>query len=274
MPSQQGLTIITVHKGLPIGFGRTLQSLGEQTHKCFAHIAVVADDDYFDESSRLHNEFLELNALRGFVIRDLAIGIYQAMNLGLAAVETSHLWYVNSGDRLCQSSTLETLAPHLETLRPDESLFGQVITPSGRTVGFRNYKQYAFHRERAFRWGVFGPQPGSILSTKVCREVGGFDTGYLIAADMKLMLTIGSCSTPVIFPHPLARMEAGGISDRKILDSCRERFLIATEMGAQWEAIPATFATFSCIARAIVGRTVRAVRDRFKFVGVNKRNIT
>jgi glycosyltransferase involved in cell wall biosynthesis len=95
------LSVITITYKDPDGLRSTMESISESSDKINEWIVV-------DSSAEQNREVLASipHGLRIKHIKIPASGIYAAMNAGLAVAEFEAIWFLNSGDRLCNRNAL------------------------------------------------------------------------------------------------------------------------------------------------------------------------
>ena len=149
-------------------------------------------------------------------------GIYAAMNTGLSLAHGRYIYFLNAGDLLGDSQVIGDLKQIIRAVDP-VWVVGRVeiSEASGKTVLSKNWD---FHSEKKalFARGVFPPHQGTIVRTESLREVGGFDSQYLISADYAAALSLSLLSDPLMTIRVIARFTEGGISTRNWKESFRQ----------------------------------------------------
>ena len=215
-------SIITVVKDDPEGFAVSLNSLEEQTHRNFEVVVVDSSND-----PSAINQMLEDSGLNGDIPMHYQwctpSGIYPAMNLGLDNATGEFAYFLNAGDRLHAPDILVKVA---QKLGNDKSvwLFGPVeitnhVSKKTTTTPRWNYQE---EKKNFFARGLFPPHQGTIVSTQLLRDLGGFDPKYSISADYALFLRLSQMADPEEVDSPIAHFATGGVSTHKWRESFRE----------------------------------------------------
>jgi len=214
-----GVTVITaVRNGLP-ALARTLASVREQTWPDVEHI--VMDGASTDGTI----EVLRAAGGRVSFASEPDRGLYDAMNKGIERVEDPdrYVLFLNADDTFAASDALgrvlsasrgeDLIYARLERL--DESLGDRDVI--GREV-----------RGRAMLYGMRCHHQATLCRRSVFDRVGRFDLAYRIAADYDWMVRVFKDNgvSKRFVPATISTMGRGGVSDRRYLDSVRERWRI------------------------------------------------
>lgn len=91
------ISVITVVKDDAHGLASTFESLEQQTHSDWEMIVVASLSN--DDTLGVANDISKTDG-RVIVFLQEALGIYEAMNLGVSKVRGTHIWFMNAGDIL------------------------------------------------------------------------------------------------------------------------------------------------------------------------------
>lgn len=204
------LTVVVVARKNPTGLSETLKALSKQTIK--TRIIVVVDK--FDTATYEIAKNYE-NLINAKILIDAGKGVYQAMNIGLSAVETSHVWFLNSGDLPSCDDLIERLSSEIGKHSREVSYCGNTVV-----LGIMGeFKKKYIPRNISSQKILFSKsglsQPAFIYSTDKLKLVGGFDYSYKIAADTKSILQIYLQSFIIILDYNIANFYMGGLSTRE-----------------------------------------------------------
>ena len=205
------LTIVTINLNNKSGLIKTLSSLQNQTAMLDIH-HIVIDGNSNDGSKEVLYEY-KRNNIHSEVVIEQDLGIYYAMNKGLSRCKTAYIAYLNSGDELCAADTAEKL---LQNLNDIDFFYSDIMIYKGETLD-RKWYSGSFSKWKLY-FGWMPPHPATIIRTSLVRQVGGFDTGYKIAADYKLMLKVLLTKNLKVqyLPVYTVRMEGGGLSNMSV----------------------------------------------------------
>jgi glycosyltransferase involved in cell wall biosynthesis len=213
------VAVITAVRNGAATLERTLDSVARQSWRPLEHIVV---DGASTDGTRA------LLERRGGAIRWVSEpdrGLYDAMNKGVAMVRDpdAYVAFLNADDAFHADDVLaralgaasgeDLVYGRLERYDADldyRDVIGREVTAHDMVLGMRCHHQAMLTRARVFA------------------RVGGFDLGYRIAADydwaVRVFLDPGLSRRFV--PVTIATMQRGGLSDRRYLDSVRERWRI------------------------------------------------
>ncbi len=129
-------------------------------------------------------ELLQQAQQRGDISRFISepdMGIYDAMNKGIAAAEGTICVFINADDEICTDAVPACCAPILEGNADYSVSTACVLTPDGQTLRI-------WHPNFDQMWiGVPYCHQTLYCRTDILRCIGGFRTDYQIAADTDLI---------------------------------------------------------------------------------------
>lgn len=213
------MSIITVVRNGAATIGETLASVAAQTFGDLEH--VVVDGGSTDETCRL----VRAAAHRPRLVSEPDHGIYDGFNKGLALARGRWITFLNADDAYADERAVERvmeaarLAPGVGVLHGDL----EMIDAAGRRVS-----TVRFAPEPGAPWSYDLEMPVAHPTAFVARWVyasfGGFDAGYVIAADYELFLRLHLAGVDMRHvPEVLVRMREGGRSEREATLGSRER---------------------------------------------------
>ena len=202
---QKKCSIITVTLNNKAGLEKTIQSVLGQTYRDIEYI--VIDGASSDGSVKI----IESHA-SGIDqwISEPDTGVYNAMNKGIQKATGEYLLFLNSGDTLFETSTLEQVIPYLEAadadlfygdLRFDHSdQFEDFHYPDELTFDF------LYHRSLG--------HPATFIKRSLFDKVGYYEESYSICADWVFFtkaICLYTCSYKHI-PRVIANFTTDGMS--------------------------------------------------------------
>jgi len=157
------------------------------------------------------------------------LGIYDAMNKGIALATGDVIGILNSDDFFENNSVISDVVNIFESEPRTDLVFGDVIIVDP----FDTLKINRFYSSRKFRawklrFGWMPPHPATFIKRAAYEQVGMYSLDYKIASDYELfvrMLMVYRL-TYVRIDKVLVRMRAGGISTSGIKNS----FLLNSEI--------------------------------------------
>jgi glycosyltransferase involved in cell wall biosynthesis len=126
------LSIITINKDNASGLEKTIQSVIEQTYKDFEYI--VIDGNSTDGSVDIIKKYsLGINLW----VSESDTGIYNAMNKGIRKAQGEYCLFLNSGDYLVSSTTLQDVFSEIgKILIPVDIFYSNCITSNGNVMNY------------------------------------------------------------------------------------------------------------------------------------------
>ncbi len=150
------------------------------------------------------------------VISEPDEGIYDALNKGLRLAMGDIVGFLHADDRYADDRVLSRVAAALTDPGVD-ACYGDLLyvrrDDPGRVVRCWRAGSY---RPRRLAWGWMPPHPTFYARRAVYQRLGGFDSGYRIAADYDCLLRFlgaGRIACAYI-PEVLVHMRTGGASNR------------------------------------------------------------
>jgi glycosyltransferase involved in cell wall biosynthesis len=157
-------------------------------------------------------------------------GLYDAMNKGLQLATGDYVWFINAGDTIYDSTTVEQIVAQLSTtqLRP-AIIYGEteITDATGHSRGMRRLKAPEILTWKSFKMGMLVCHQSFIVQ----REIAvGYDLKYQYTADYDWCIRCMKRADAIFNTHRILScfMEAGlSAANRK--DSLKERYRIMCE---------------------------------------------
>jgi len=160
------------------------------------------------------------------LVEDAGLGIYEAMNIGIAASNGDYLCFWNSGDLLYSRENLEALCDQLEIGRENwvvaQGIFDWV---SPQELTKSNILNFITHVRNSFvsHQTVF-------FDRKLVMGFNGYDTKYRVGADTKLISQFALQHDVGFFELPIVSVEKPNFAASNNKLARVETFLIALEI--------------------------------------------
>jgi glycosyltransferase involved in cell wall biosynthesis len=221
------VSIITVVRNDSAGLARTIASVRSQSYRPIEFI--VMDGASEDETVKV----IEANEdIIGHWESQRDGGIYDAMNKGLQRATGDFLLFLNAGDELLASDSLERAASAAKQRPHADVLYFQALGEDGRPVG-------GCRRTSAILFDSVGNHQAALMRATVHKRFP-FNTHYRIKADrdVQLRMYLAGCRMLHV-PWPIARTEGGGISATAIPQKEWENIQIcwANHVGCGWSLL-------------------------------------
>ncbi len=137
-------------------------------------------------------------------------GIADAFNAGLEEATGEWLWFVNGGDRVHETLSMEWLLGHLRATKAD------VVTGS---VQFGDEVEARSMPSLRYQWPLLAcwlAHPGTLIRRSVVVKSGGFDARWRVAMDYDLWNRMLPDAAAVdVVSVPVARFALGGVSEHR-----------------------------------------------------------
>lgn len=262
-PGNPLFSLITITLNPGEGFRRTVESVKAQGFSNFEHL--VKDGNSTDGS--LEAWAVSDGQYRPRVVRQADGGIYDAMNQGLALARGKFVLFLNAGDTLYASDTLESVAATLEAQSSLALVYGDYLDSPLQMVikSPRKISRFFLFRNTLCHQACF-------FSRETLNELGGFDTSLRVLADYDMLVrAILVAKKPHVYlEKTLACAQGGGFSS--ILENARHA-LKEAELIRQRNFHGAELLWFNCL-RSVTLPQVRFRLMRSKRLALLKRVYT
>jgi glycosyltransferase len=207
------VTIVTVSFNSARTIADTLRSVAGQAYGDIEHIVIDGGSrDATASIVRQHGQRVSR------FVSEPDKGIYDAMNKGLAFATGEFIGYLNADDTYAGDSVVSRVA-EAAARAPVDAIFGDLVyvdEKEGERV-IRRWRAGAFSMGR-LRRGWMPPHPTLFVRTALLREIGGFNTGFRVAADYDCVLRLFARNglRVAYIEKELVRMRLGGVSNGSI----------------------------------------------------------
>jgi glycosyltransferase involved in cell wall biosynthesis len=171
------LSIITINKNNFSGLEKTIQSVIEQTNKDFEYI--VIDGNSSDGSVEVINKY---STGINYWISEPDTGIYNAMNKGIRKAQGEYCLFLNSGDWLISSTTLQNVFNEISNFYQADIFFSDLIRSDGVLVKFPNNLSIKHLIMNAMS------HQNSLIKRSLFYEHGFYNEDLIIASDWEFFL--------------------------------------------------------------------------------------
>lgn len=240
------VSIITVTYNARDVIEPTLKSVAEQTFSEYEHI--IVDGHSSDDTLAVVSKYLH----PGLQIHSKPDnGIYHGMNRGLKYAKGKYVLFLNAGDRFASSTTLARYADALE--EDPDIVYGDtvIVDPEGEVLRKRHLDAPEFLTYNSYKKGMLICHQAFMVRRELAPE---YSRDYKLSADYDWCLACIANSgvtrrknLKAVTIHYLD----GGMSQKKKLESLKERFMI---MKRHFGLLAAVKAHISFIPRALKRR--------------------
>lgn len=166
------ISIITVNRNNRQGLLETVQSVCLQENKNWALKIIDANSNDVDD---LFWNSLTNNSIS--YISENDAGVYDGMNKGVSLTSGDYLFFLNSGDRLIESVSLQYLTSYMGDF---DLIYGDVIFEDDSDLKNFNYPD-ELSLEYMICYGL--PHQAILIKRELHERIGGYSTNYKIISD-------------------------------------------------------------------------------------------
>jgi len=220
MSNSPRISVITVVYNGEKHIGLTIESVLNQSYPSIEYI--IVDGKSTDGTLKVIASYPGIHK----VISEPDQGLYDAMNKGMEAATGDYVWFLNSGDQVFGSDTVERMMEGIED-SPDIIYGGTMIIDEAQNeVGDRRLRPPAQLSWKSFRQGMVVCHQSLVVKRELAPE---YNLEYRFSADIDWAIR---ASKKALVIHNsslvLSRFLEGGLTDHNIKAGLKERFRIMT----------------------------------------------
>lgn len=218
MSSSPLISVITVVFNDEKHIARTIESVLSQSYKPIEHI--IVDGKSTDGTLRIIESFQGVSK----VLSEPDEGLYDAMNKGLKLASGDYVWFLNAGDEIYETDTVERMVEDFKE-KPDVIYGGtMIIDENQKEIGDRRLKPPEQLTWKSFRRGMLVCHQSFIVKRSLAPD---YDLQYRLSADIDWSIRAAKKSEKIHNTHlVLSRFLEGGLTDKNIKAGLKERFRI------------------------------------------------
>ncbi|MFD2598143.1 glycosyltransferase family 2 protein [Sphingobacterium corticis] len=212
------ISIITIVYNNVRDIAYTLTSVAEQTYLNIEYI--VVDGASTDGTLDVIHEY---DRIIDVLISEKDKGIYDAMNKGLVKATGDYVLFLNSGDTLFATDTLQTI---IERGNNADIIYGEtkLVNEQREIVGNRRHKAPKHFDWQSFRYGMNICHQAIYVRRSIAPA---YDTTYQLSADIDWVIRAAKqAKTTQYVDAFVARYLVGGMSQKRHRQSLDERYAI------------------------------------------------
>jgi glycosyltransferase involved in cell wall biosynthesis len=206
------ISIITASFNSAATITDTLKSIQSQVYNSIEHI--IIDGLSSDNTLAIVNSFPHLTK----IISEKDLGIYDAMNKGIAAASGEIIGILNSDDVYYNNQVISKVMAAFEDDSVD-AVYGDLLYVKQNDLSkiIRTWRSGNFTKKK-FYFGWMPPHPTFFVRKKVYEEIGNFNLSLHSSADYEFMLRalFRYSYQPCYIPEVLVKMRTGGRSNATI----------------------------------------------------------
>jgi glycosyltransferase involved in cell wall biosynthesis len=210
------LSIITVVYNSETLIEYTIKSVLAQTYPNIEY--VIIDGASTDKTLAIIDKY---KANVNILVTEKDKGLYDAMNKGLHKATGDYVLFLNSGDELVSSTTVEELFANFSNA---DVYYGdtEIINEQRQAVGKRRLRAPNDLTWKSLKYGMNVSHQSFIPKRTLC---GDYDTVHKINSDYDWAITVlKKAKTTQKSVNPIAKFLEGGTSRTNLAQGLRERF--------------------------------------------------
>jgi len=218
MSTYPKISVITVVYNGEKHIGKTIESVLNQSYSSLEYI--VVDGKSTDGTLKI----IEESAGHIKVISEPDEGLYDAMNKGLEVATGDYVWFLNAGDQIYGTDTVEQMMEGSEG-NPDIIYGGTMIIDEAQNeVGDRRLKPPDQLTWKSFRQGMVVCHQSLVVKRAMAPQ---YNLEYRFSADIDWAIRASKSAGSIHNSRlVLSRFMEGGLTDHNIQAGLKERFRI------------------------------------------------
>lgn len=217
------ISIITVTYNVENVLPRTLKSI--QSQSAFSAIEhIIIDGNSTDNTVGI----IQANQDKvGHWISEPDKGLYHAMNKGIQLATGDYVWFINAGDEIFETSTVEKLLQLISKVETSpDIIYGDTkeFSENGEELGLRRLKVPETLTWKSFKQGMLVCHQSILVKRTKAPQ---YDLKYKISADVDWVINALKGSNTILNAKLiLSKFEKGGLSRKHLKRALKERFSI------------------------------------------------
>ena len=212
------ISVITVVFNAENSIGRTIESVVGQSYDRLEYI--IIDGKSTDKTLDIIKSYEGIDHL----LSEPDSGLYDAMNKGLELATGDYVWFLNAGDQVFQSDTMEKMVAGLSGM-PDIIYGGTMIIDEDQNeIGDRRLKPPDQLSWKSFRQGMLVCHQSIIVKREIAPK---YNLDYRFSADIDWAIRSAKNSELIHNSKlTLSKFLEGGLTRHNIKAGLKERFVI------------------------------------------------
>lgn len=226
------VSVITITYNAGSFLRKTIESIINQTNKEFEYL--IVDGSSTDGTISIIQE-LESRVQKGEFgikpeqyrwISEPDHGLYDAMNKAIGLAKGDFVWFINAGDKIYSSGTLQQVVDVIEQNPDADVVYGQtiIIGQEDEVLGERHRIAPTNLTKKSLLDGLVVCHQSVIVRRSIAPQ---YDLGYKLTADYDWMCRVLDASRKNVYIDDyLSKFQTAGLSSQRRKQSLKERFVI------------------------------------------------
>ena len=232
------VSIITITFNAGCFLKKTIESIITQTNKEFEYL--IVDGGSKDNTTAIISQFDNLYFYSYFEalhreatcsdkilwISEPDKGLYDAMNKAMDLAKGDFVWFINAGDKIYSSETLQQVVDAIDQNSEADVVYGQtvIIGKDDEVLGERHRIAPAILTKRSLIDGLVVCHQSVIVRRNIAPQ---YDLTYKLTADYDWMCRVLDVSRKNVYIDGyLSKFQTAGLSSQRRKQSLKERFVI------------------------------------------------
>jgi glycosyltransferase involved in cell wall biosynthesis len=214
------ISVITVVFNAADHIEKTINSVLKQSYKELQYI--IVDGKSTDKTMEVVGRYKEIDV----VLSEPDRGLYDAMNKGLKLADGDYVWFLNAGDQIFATDTVEKMVAGLKG--EADVIYGgtMIVDEQEKEIGDRRLKPPEKLSWKSFRQGMVVCHQSLLVKRELAP---GYNLDYRLSGDIDWAIRACKLSSRI---HNtgliLSRFMEGGLTEHNIKAGLKERFHIMT----------------------------------------------
>ena len=226
------LSIITVTYNAAYTIEKTIQSVLNQSCKNYEYLIIdgnSTDDTLFlvkGFENRVSKGEFGIRSDRFRVVSEPDKGLYDAMNKGINLAHGDFVWFINAGDKIYSSDTLQQVVDAINQHPDADVIYGQtiIIDQADEVLGERHRIAPAKLTKKSLLDGLVVCHQSVIVRRSNAPQ---YNLSYKLTADYDWMCRVLDVSRKNVYIDSyLSKFQTAGLSSQRRKQSLKERFVI------------------------------------------------
>lgn len=202
IPRFPPITIITVTAYESTRLYKTLESLGK-IKSDIEHLLVIPIDD--DSSEKIIREYSKKVRHSVLISRDLAQGIYPAMNKGINEASGKFLLFLNAGDKIKDTNQFDINVKELSVTEKKWGILGCSLPWNSCYLTYRGMELDFLRQESR----AYVSHQTVVVERSLLIQMKKFDARFRIAADTLMTMKLANFEPPLLLDGISIEVESG-----------------------------------------------------------------
>lgn len=223
---------------------------------------IIVDNRSTDGTLELLNS---LSDQRVNIICENDLGIYDAMNKGIAAARGKYLHVLNSDDRYSHDNVLSNILFLFNSNEKTNLIYSGIKYFSRKTGRYSSEWLPSCYSPKKLKLGWHPPHPGIFAKKSIFENIGAFDLSFGVTSDLEWLIRVfkHELTIPLRLDEVTVDMRQGGASDASLRVKYRG---LKTVYRIHRKAFGSSKLASTAVIFRILSKSFFKLRGRLKYV--------